>query len=355
MTHKLLVVDDEDASREEMVEYLSENGYDCVEASGSSAALEIIRQDRGVAIVVSDLKMPGQDGLELLSAAKAEADRDLEVILVTGYGGTKEAIDALRLGAQDYLEKPVDLRRLFHVIQRTDELLNLRRSQRLSQESLEAEVEAKTARVRLLTMNLEDAYTEALACLAIAAEFKDPETGNHIKRIGAYARLIAAELGWPEQRQWQIQLAAPLHDVGKIGTPDNILLKRGKLTPEEVVVMKQHAEIGHRVLSGSHDAVMKCAANIAYGHHERWDGNGYPRGLRGTEIPIEARITTLGDIYDALRSERPYKPAFDHEKAASIILHGDGRTMPEHFDPELLEIFRRNPDKFADIFDSLSD
>ena len=354
MTHKILVVDDEREIREELIEYLSGKGYDCLEASGVSPAMESLHEDPEIAIVITDIKMPGQDGLDLLSAIKSELEREVEVIVVTGHGGLAEATRALRLGASDFIEKPIDLGYLLHVTERADQLLHLRRAERLSRDSLKAEVEAKTLEVRKLLTSLERAYAESLDCLADAAEYKDPETGQHIRRMGAYARFLSGRLGWSEKRRDIIALAAPLHDVGKIGTPDAVLLKPGKLTPEEVVVMKRHAEIGYRVLSRSQHPVMKCAANIAWAHHERWDGGGYPRGLKGTDIPSEARIVMFGDVYDALRSERPYKPAFDHDRAVRIILDGDGRTEPEHFDPELLQIFRAHADKFARIFERLT-
>ena len=355
MPTKILIVDDEAAIREELVEYLGHKGYDCVVASGAGPALEALHGDRDIAVVLTDLAMPGRGGLELMTTAQSEIGRELEFIVLTGHGGKDEAIGALRLGAQDFLEKPVDLKHLLHVVQRGERMIHLRRAERLSRQSLEAEVEAKTAELRSLYANLETAYEEALDLLADAAEYKDPETGNHIKRIGAYSRLIAAELGWPAERQTMIELAAPMHDVGKIGTPDAVLLKPGKLDADEVVVMKQHAEIGHSILSRSDHPVMRCAASIAWSHHERWDGGGYPRGLKGDEIPVEARIVALADVYDALRSERPYKPAFDHEKTLGIMLDGDGRTMPEHFDPALHKIFRANSGGFEQIFARLAD
>lgn len=355
MPQKILIVDDETAIREELVEYLGHKGYDCIDASGVGPALEALHGDQDIAIVITDLAMPGRDGLALMTTAQSEIDRELEFIVLTGHGGKGEAVSVLRLGALDFLEKPVDLKHLLHVVQRSERLIHLRRAERLSRQSMEAELVAKTAELRSLYVNLETAYEEALDLLADAAEYKDSETGGHIKRIGVYARLMAAKLGWPVKRQTIIELAAPLHDVGKIGIPDAVLLKPGKLDVDEVVVMKQHAEIGHSILSRSDHPVMRCAANIAWAHHERWDGGGYPRGLKGDEIPIEARIVALCDIYDALRSERPYKPAFDHEKTLSIMLDGDGKTMPEHFDPALHTIFRANSGAFAEIFSRLAD
>jgi len=229
MTHKILVVDDEAPIREELVEYRAREGYDCVSAPGTGAALEALHDDPDLAIVLVDIRMPGRDGLELMSTAKAEIGRDLEFVILTGHGGAGEAIEALRLGAQDFLTKPVDLKHLGHVVQRTDRMLYLRESERLFKESLKAEVEAKTGEIKSLLQDLEDAYEESLDILAVAAEYKDPETGNHIRRIGVYAGLMASELGWPAERVKTIELAAPLHDVGKIGTPDAVLLKPGKL------------------------------------------------------------------------------------------------------------------------------
>jgi putative two-component system response regulator len=204
--------------------------------------------------------------------------------------------------------------------------------------------------------DLQNAYSEALECLAVAAEFRDNETGSHIRRIGEYAYFIGSKLGWDRDRLRTIRLAAPLHDVGKIGIPDQILLKQGTLTEAEFSLMQNHTKIGHRILSTSSSPVMVCAANIAFSHHERWDGTGYPRRLKGADIPIEGRIIALVDVYDALRSARPYKPAFSHEKACDIVINGDGRSgSGRHFDPAVLKVFARNTDQFAEIFERDSD
>lgn len=357
MKTKLLIIDDEVEIREELTEALTGEGYECIEVENGEEGLAAIRNDPEIAIVLADLQMPGRTGLEMISSIKAETEKTspLEFIIITGHGDTKQAIDALKLGVADFLQKPVDISHVIHVVRRAEEISLLKKTTKHYQEALKADVKAKTMEIRNLLGNLEDAYGEALDCLAVAAEYKDPETGNHIRRIGEYARVIAGELGWSVERQNMIVLAAPLHDAGKIGTPDAVLLKPGKLTGDEMAVMKQHAEIGQRILSRSSHPVMMMAATIAGCHHERWDGGGYPRGLTATEIPVEARIVSIVDVYDALRSERPYKPAFDQKKTLSIMLEGDGRTEPHHFDPELLEIFRHKSDEFAAIFSRLAD
>ena len=353
MTAKVMVVDDEPDIRHEIVECLTEDGHECVEASGVNQALEILRVDPDVSTALVDIRMPGKSGLDLISAVQTELDGkvlDMEFIILAGHGSREDAIRALRLGAMDFLEKPVDLRQLVQVVERAEKLVSLKRARRHCEEGLKEYVRAKTLENRSLLRNYENAYKEALDCLAVAAEHKDPEAGGHIRRIGAFARLMAAKLGWSAERQNIIDLAAPLHDVGKIGIPDNVLLKPGKLTPDEMRVMKQHPAIGHGILSRSDHPVMRCAANIALGHHERWNGSGYPQAVRGDETPIEARIIAMGDVYDALRSERPYKPAFDHGKTLSIILEGDDRTKPSHFDPAILNILRDSADEFAAIY-----
>jgi putative two-component system response regulator len=357
MITKILVVEDEVEIREELVDWLSDKGYECVKASNGEEGLAILRQDVEVSVVLSDIVMPGKSGLEMITAARSEVgkDRGLEFVVLTGNGGSREAIAALKLGVIDFLEKPIDLDYLSHVVHRAEELVLLKRASRLYEAGLEADVRAKTLEIRTHLSNLEISYAESLECLATAAEYKDPETGNHIRRIGEYAQLVAKELGWSKERQSLMLLAAPLHDVGKIGTPESVLLKPGKLDSDEVAIMKQHAQNGYDILCHSKNPIMQAAANIARSHHERWDGSGYPRGLKGTEIPIEARITSLVDVYDALRSKRSYKPAFDQEKTLSIILDGDGRTDPSHFDPELIDILRKMADKFDEIYSKLAD
>ena len=352
MSVKILVVEDEDTIREVAVDSLVDEGYECIEACNGLIGLELILSDPEINIVLSDILMPQKNGIDMITeAVKGKSEnRSIEFIIMTGHGGAKEAIEALKLGVLDFIQKPFDLDYLMHVVKRAEELVNLKRSNQDYQMNLEAKVSEKTEEVQELLKNLQKAHGQALACLAVASDYRDPETGNHIRRIGAYAHLIAKKLNWSETRLEDILLAAPLHDAGKIGTPDHILLKPGSLDDNEFSIMKQHALNGYAILSQSDHPVMKIAANIALGHHERWNSGGYPQNLVGSEIPIEARIVALVDVYDALRSKRPYKPEFSQEKTLSIILEGDGRTNPSHFDPELLEILESCSDEMNLIY-----
>ena len=200
-------------------------------------------------------------------------------------------------------------------------------------------------------------YSESLSSdivkrLTAVAEFRDIEAGEHVSRIGLYAELIARRLGMPNDFVSTIKLASPLHDIGKIGIIDSILLKPGTLTPEEFEVIKTHTTSGERILSGSSHPVLQMASSIAVCHHEKWDGSGYPRGLKGKNIPLEGRIVALSDHYDAIRSRRTYKPSYSHEDAVRIITEGDQRTMPDHFDPDVLSVFFRNSREFLSIYNS---
>jgi putative two-component system response regulator len=200
---------------------------------------------------------------------------------------------------------------------------------------------------------LEQAYTDTMLRLARASRYKDEETGAHIERLSHYAQSMALFVGWNSSRAQGLFAVAPMHDVGKIGVPDAVLGKNGPLTEEEWEAIKQHPLLGASLLSGSASPLLEMAKEVALTHHERWDGSGYPSGLKGAQIPITGRIVMLCDLYDALRSQRPYKSAFSHTKTLDIMLNGNERTKPTHFDPMLLEAFREMHPQFDEIYSTV--
>ncbi|MBV9086993.1 MAG: HD domain-containing protein, partial [Acidobacteriaceae bacterium] len=204
-------------------------------------------------------------------------------------------------------------------------------------------------------LELQRAHRDTVMRLIAATAFRDKETGSHVFRIGHYARVIAEQLGWTARAATLLFEAAPMHDVGKIGVPDAVLLKQGPLSPEEWDILKRHTAIGADLLAGSSSPLLQMAAEIAASHHERFDGSGYPNHLKGKEIPLTGRIVMVCDQYDALRTRRPYKSSFPHEVACKILLEGDGRTQPCHFDPDVLRAFREKQDCFREIYEQFCD
>lgn len=352
MARTILIIDDETLLRCSLVEQLQDQDLICLEAADGEQALEVLAAHPEIEIILVDICMPRMSGLEMMERLRQGSRRDVEVIVMTGHGGVEEAVQALRLGASDFILKPFVVNDLMAAISKCDHRLTLRETERQSYEQLEQWITAKAQRAQQLAREIDIARIETVETLAIAAEHRDDDTGIHIRRIGDYAAFLAEAFGWSAQRVHVLRLAAMLHDVGKIGVSDAILLKPGPLTAEEFVAIQAHTQIGFHITSQSTSDLMRCAAGIALSHHERWDGTGYPHKLAGRDIPIEARIVGLCDVYDALRSSRPYKPAMDHQKAASIIIEGDGRTKPSHFDPEVLDAFKIHADTLADIFDA---
>ena len=202
---------------------------------------------------------------------------------------------------------------------------------------------------------LEQAYAETIVRLSLASRYKDEETGGHIERLSHYSKVVALCIGWSEERADQLFAAAPMHDVGKIGIPDAVLGKNGPLDEEEWEMIKTHPTLGASLLAGSSSPLLKMAREVALTHHERWDGSGYPNGLKGKHIPISGRIVMLADQYDALRSRRPYKASFSHNKTCRLMLEGNDRTKPSHFDPQLLEVFREIHHEFDGIYSKVMD
>lgn len=290
-------------------------------------------------IGIFDFMMPGLNGIDLIRLLRhIPSTRNLPMVIVTSFDEMDIRVEALEAGATEFLSKPVNATE-FRA--RFNNLVALRQSQIDS----EQRADVLTARVNEATLGILRREEELIMRLARASEFKDGETGQHILRVAAYAREIAEELGEPEEFCRNIYLAAPMHDVGKVGIPDSILLKPGKLDSDEWEMMKRHTELGFEILNGSESELVRLAAEIAISHHEKWDGTGYPAGTSGEDIPLPARIVAVADVFDALTSERPYKRAWDVEDAFRQIKSSSG----SHFDPACVAAFERRRDNILKI------
>lgn len=346
----ILIVDDDTKNRGYLETVLKAEGYATLEAASGEMAVELVYRHKPDLLLL-DAMMPGLDGFQVASRLKADAEtKTIPIIMVTSLDDRSSRLKALQSGVEEFLTKPVDRTELWV---RVRNLLRLKEYGDFLSEynrTLEHEVERRS-------QQLLESHFDTIFTIVRAAEFRDEETGAHVKRIAVYCRELSQFLGMDPDFTHTIYHASPLHDVGKIGIPDSILLKPGKHTAEEWKVMKTHAELGAKILGAGkgQSPFTKMGAEIALSHHERWDGSGYPYGLSGENIPLAARIMGICDVYDALRSRRPYKPPFPHPQAVRIITTGDGRTLPGHFDPGVLNAFVTIADRFTEIYSALSD
>lgn len=336
----LLIVDDEEPLRKLLAALLERHGYRCLTAGDAREARQRLAETE-VALALCDVNMPGESGMELarhiLSTGSTTA-----CIMITGLDSPLLASAALDMGAFGYIIKPFETHEVVISVANALRRRRLELENRSHTASLEQMVRTRTIALQQALEWLERSEKElrlsreeTIQRLAIAAEFRDHATAKHIQRMSRYCELLARKVGLSEEQCDLIRTASPMHDIGKIGTPDHVLLKPGKFTPEEFSVITQHAEIGYRILSGSDAELLKVAAVIAWTHHERFDGTGYPRGLKGELIPLEGRIAAIADSFDALTTQRVYKPAFTLDHAIDLMRKHRG----EHFDPELLDTF----------------
>lgn len=348
---RILIADDIESNRIVLSAMLSKMGYEVIHASDGREALEKAK-DTPPDLVLLDIMMPGMDGFEALKHFKEEAVfQSIPIVMVTALDDLESRVAALEHGADDFLTKPVERSELRARAQSLLKVKAYNDHMRNYQKKLEQEVEKKTAELRKAFNSIKEASLETIFRLSKAAEFRDIETGNHIQRVSGISASLATRLGLDSHTVVAILCAAPMHDIGKIGIPDSILLKPGKLDLAEWDIMKRHSEIGAQILEGSKFEFIKVAGTIALCHHERWDGSGYPRKLQGEEIPIEGRITAIADVFDALMSKRPYKDAFTLEQSLKIIRDSSGT----HLDPHVIGIFFEIQEEILSIREKLSD
>lgn len=350
---RVLVVEDEPSIRTLLRRVLQRHGYDCSEAPTAEQALEMIAAN-SYALVMTDMNMPGESGMTLIQKVSADSP-DVATVMVTAVDDTAIADMALQLGAYGYIIKPFETNEILITVSNALRRRDLEIENRRHREKLEVMVKERTADLWKAVQDLEQArdevrlsQAETIERLTVAAEFRDDETAQHIQRMSRYCHLLTSEVTRDAERAELVRQASIMHDVGKIGIPDRVLLKPSKLTEDEYTTMKEHARYGHTILSGGKSPLLQLAATIALTHHEWVDGSGYPEGLRGEEIPIEGRIAAIADVFDALTTNRVYRNAFELPVAVQMMKDERGT----HFDPELLDVFLGVLDKAIRIKES---
>ncbi|MFZ2036813.1 MAG: two-component system response regulator [Dehalococcoidales bacterium] len=331
----ILIVDDYPQNVKLLEAYLLPCGYKLVKAASGEEALTKLEGNK-IDLILLDVMMPDIDGFEVTRRIRQDDKNHLlPIILVTSLRETEDRVRGIEAGCDDFISKPVDK---LELLARVRSLLKIKAYNDLRsnyQKELESEVNKRTQELRQASDKLRTASLDTIYRLSMASEYKDQDTGTHIKRMSHYCAAIARRMGLDENTITAILYAAPMHDLGKIGIPDKILAKPGKLDPVEQDIMKLHTIIGAKILSRSDEEFIKLGGTIALSHHEKWDGSGYPNGLKGTAIPISGRIAAIADVFDALTSKRPYKEPISVER--SLVIIKSWREI--YFDPEIVDIF----------------
>ncbi|MDH4099457.1 MAG: response regulator [Nitrospirota bacterium] len=348
----VLLVDDEEKNIRLLEEVCKHCGYATISAGNGKEAIDLA-WERQPDLILLDAMMPEMDGFEATEKLKSyNKTKMIPVIMITALAQKEHLIKGITAGVNDFLSKPIDIQELMLRMKNNLEIKEYHDFLKAHNTILDAEVKKKTEALNDAYQQIRESYLDSIRRLTQASEYRDTDTGAHISRISYYAREIAIAVGADSDFVDHIFYASPMHDVGKVGIPDSVLLKHGPLNEEEWVLMRTHTTIGATILSGSQSPIVRMAEEIALAHHERWNGKGYPKGLKGEAIPLSGRIVNIVDQYDALRSQRPYKPTKSHAETMDIISKGDGRTSPEDFDPKVLSAFLTAAKKIEDIWES---
>ena len=347
----VLLCDDELMNRKVASKILHKEGFEIIEAQNGQEAIEILKRQT-VDLILMDLMMPVMDGYEATRIIKEDDELStIPLIIISALSDRNAILKCLEIGADEYLTKPFDLTdfrlRINNAIKMGVYQNMLKDHKRL----LEAQVKEKTKDLQNALIEVQNSEKDIISILGKTAEYRDNETSAHTLRVGEMAASMAQKFGWSDERVELMRLAAPMHDIGKVVIEDHILLKPGKLNEEEFSRMKEHVNIGNAILSQKKTPLLKLAAEIALTHHEKYDGGGYPGGLRGDDIPLSGAIVAVVDVFDALLSERPYKKAFSLEKTLDIISSDSG----SHFHPSVVDVFMNNLDDFLEIRRRLGD
>ena len=357
-TLKILYVEDNEEAREQILKLL-ENFFDhiIIAVDGEDGVDKFKENEDSLDIIFTDINMPKMNGIEMLRVIR-KIDEKIPVIVLSAHNEVNFFIDTIELSVDGYILKPIEMEQFIMTLSKTVEKFKLHKSNEEYKKSLkdinnnlETEVMKRISEIYSLNKEIEDTQKEVILTMGAIVERRSTEIGTHLKRVAEYSGVLALKYGLGEIHAKILKEASPMHDIGKVAISDTILKKPALFTPEEFEEMKKHSLLGYEMLSGSSSPLLKLSAVIAYEHHERWDGSGYPRGLKGKEIDINGRITALADVFDALGSTRIYRDAWDDAKIFNYFEEEKGK----HFEPKLVDIFFDNIDEFLEIRDKFKD
>ncbi|MEA3289236.1 MAG: response regulator [Campylobacterota bacterium] len=353
-TLKLLLVEDDVMSMDQTLRFFSDIFMDVITANNGYEGYEKFKEN-DIDIVVTDIEMPIMDGLEMCKKIK-EIDKDIPIIIISGYNDATYLLETIKMGINGYMVKPANLIQFIDTLSNVVEKIRLKDEleqykQKLEKtnkalvslnDDLEVQMMERISEIYALNQEIVATQKEVIYTMGTIGESRCNETGSHVKRVAEYSKIFAIHYGLGEDEAEMLKEVSPMHDIGKVAIADSILHKKGKLTDDEMDIMRTHTSLGYGMLSNSSRKLLRVASTVAYEHHEKYDGSGYPRGLKGEDISIYGRITAVADVFDALGSSRVYKPAWEDEKILQMFQEQSGK----HFDPKLIEIFFDNIDEF---------